>query len=387
MKLLYLMTEPFGVGGVQSDILTLTEDLSRRGHEVYVATTPGILLDELIVKGARYVEMDFRYRGIGGLWRAIRRLRRVIRDEEIELLAPQSVRSTIASYLALRLLPFDYRVPATSRRVPIITTIHNIHNPMHFRYAGRILNRCSDFVIFESHYERDRCLASGLPRSKAVVIHSGIDTDRFMPQTPGPALLSKYRLDPERHKIFGIVARLSEEKGHCYLIEAFAQLARSIPEARLLVIGDGPLLGAVKAQVRNAGLESSVIFTGLQRDIPAHLALLHVFVLASTRESFPLAAREAMAAGRAVIAPRIGGCPEVVENGVTGFLFEAGDVNGLAARMREVLADDLYQAYGRAARERVERLFSRRQWVEGDEQVYLNWSPASPANVTNKGVA
>jgi len=387
MKLLYLMTEPFGVGGVQSDILTLTEDLNRRGHEVHVATTPGVLLDELIAKGARYVELDFRYSGIGGLWRAIRDLRRVIREREIEVLAPQSVRSTIASYLALRVLPFAYRVPATGRRVPIVTTIHNIHNPAHFRYAGRILDRCSDFVIFESHYERDRCLASGLPPAKSAVIHSGIDTDRFVPRPPDPALLARYGLEPGRHKVLGIVARLSEEKGHCYLIAAFARVARAMPEARLLVIGDGPLLDAVKAQARELGLTSNVIFTGLQRNIPEHLALLDVFVLASTRESFPLAAREAMAAGRAVIAPRIGGCPEVVEDGVTGFLFEARDVDGLAARMREILAQDRYKTQGRAARERVERLFSRRQWVEGDERVYLEWSAAAPAGATSKGVA
>lgn len=373
MKLLYLMTEPFGVGGVQSDILTLTEDLTRRGHTVYVATTPGVLLDELVSRGARYVEIDFHYRGLRDLWRAIRALRRVIRAEEIEVLAPQSVRSTIASYIGLRVLPSSYRVAVTGRRLPIVTTIHNIHTPFHFRYAGRILNRCADYVIFESHYERNRCLASGLPREKSTVIHSGIDTDRFLPKERDPALLRCYGLE-SGHKVFGIVARLSEEKGHVYLVEAFARVAEVLPETRLLIIGDGPLLPVIEEQVRALGLAGKVIFTGLQRTIPEHLALLDVFVLASTRESFPLAAREAMAAGRAVIAPRIGGCPEVVADRETGRLFETRDVEGLAVCMRDLLRDGLHAAYGRAARERVERLFSRRQWVSGDEAVYLKWA-------------
>ena len=89
MRLLYLMTEPFGVGGVQSDILTLTEDLSKRGHTVYVATTPGVLLDELKGKGARHVNVDFNYRGPAGLARAVAALQRVVREEAIELVAPQ----------------------------------------------------------------------------------------------------------------------------------------------------------------------------------------------------------------------------------------------------------------------------------------------------------
>lgn len=95
-------------------------------------------------------------------------------------------------------------------------------------------------------------------------------------------------------------------------------------------------------------------------------------MLSSTRESFPLAAREAMAAGRAVIAPHIGGCPEVVDEGVTGLLFEAGNVYALANAMLTISLDRRYETMGRAARARVEKLFSRKQWVEGDEAVYLS---------------
>jgi len=376
VRLLYLMTEPFGVGGVQSDILTLTEVLTQRGHTVHVASTPGVLLDELIARGARYLEIDFRFDGPARFWRASRQLRAAILREGIELLAPQSVRSTLVSYFALRCLPFGYRVARTGGRLPIVTTIHNIHNPAHFRYAGHLLNRCSDFVIFESHYERNRLLASGLGAQKSIVIHSGIDTDRFVPRPRSRELMQHYGLDAERNRIFGIVARLSEEKGHVYLIQAFARVSAALPEARLLVIGDGPLLDAVKTQTRDAGLDGRVIFTGLQRNIPEYLALLDVFVLSSTRESFPLAAREAMAAGRPVIAPRIGGCPEVVEDGVTGYLFESRNVDELADRMMRLVEKENCQRLGQAARSRVERLFSRRQWIDGDEEVYLRFAPA-----------
>jgi glycosyltransferase involved in cell wall biosynthesis len=367
------MTEPLGIGGVQSDLLTLSEDLTKRGHEVHVAAMPGVLLDEIKAKGARHVEIDFHFRGIFAFVKAVRLLRRCVREQEIELVAPQSVRSTVVAYFALRLLPFGYRVRATARRVPIVTTIHNIHNPIHFRYAGAILERCADYVIFESHYERNRLLKSGLDEAKSTVIHSGIDTDRFVPGLRADSLEKRYGLDKETHFVFGIVARLSEEKGHRYLVEAFGRVVGRMPNARLMIVGDGPLLDETVRQVESLALTGTVIFTGLQRNIPEYLALFDTFVLSSTRESFPLAAREAMAAGKAVIAPRIGGCPEVVDDGVTGYLFESANVGQLADCMLRLAENGQHLQYGRAARERVERLFSRRSWVDGDEDAYLRW--------------
>lgn len=377
MKILYLMTEPFGIGGVQSDLLTLTEDLNAKGHTVYVATTHGVLLDELIGKGARHVDIDFHFSDTAQFVRALGSLRSVVRSEGIELVAPQSVRSSIVAYAALRAMPFGYRVAATRKRVPVVTTIHNIHNPKNFKWAGRILRQCADFVIFESHYERDRLLANGLPEQRSAVIHSGIDLERFALSSRTADFARQYGVEPGRHFIFGIVARLSEEKGHNYLVEAFGKVATQVPHARLMIIGDGPLLEPVQQQVNTLGLQDQVIFTGMQRDIPSHLALLDVFTLSSTRESFPLSAREAMAAGRAVIAPRIGGCGEVVDDGVTGLLFTAADVDDLAGKMLAMAQPGVAAGMGQAGRERAERLFSRHAWVTGDERVYLDWSGAA----------
>lgn len=377
MKLLYLMTEPFGVGGVQSDILALTEDLTKKGHEVFVATNTGILQEDLQSKGARFIELNFHFNGPAGLWKSSMALRKLIKQEKIEMLAPQSVRTTIASYFSLRLIPFSYRIPSTGRPVPIVTTIHNIHSPVHFKYGGHILNRCSDYVMFESHYERDRMLASGLNGKKSGVIHSGIDTGRFQLKEPQTDLLKQYGLQKGVHKIFGIVARLHEQKGHKYLLEAFAKVHAEDKDARLLIIGDGPLLDETKARSSSLALDGVAIFTGLQRNIPDFLSVLDVFVLSSVQESFPLAAREAMAAGKAVIAPRIGGCPEVVEENKTGILFEPANVGELANAMRRITQNELFLEYGKAARKRVEQLFSRRRWTEENENIYLRYEVKS----------
>ena len=371
MKILYLMTEPFGYGGVQSDMLALGEDLSVKSHQVLVATSPGVLLDELTSKGVKHVDIDFHFSTPVKLIKSAFALRNIIKEEKVDVLAPQSVRTTIVSFFALRVIPFFYRVAKTGKRCPIITTIHNIHNPIHFKYAGHILRTCSDYVIFESHYERDRLLASGLPDARSEVVHSGIDTDKFKPLELNEELAQSLGIDKNRHKVFGIVARLSEEKGHCYLLDAFKRVLEKEPDARLIIVGDGPLADDIHKQRADLSLEGEVILAGAQRNIPDYLSVFDVFVLASTRESFPLAAREAMAAGKAVIAPRIGGCGEVVDENVTGFLFEAANSEELAEKMSAILRDSTYQEFGQASRERVVKLFSRKQWIEGDERIYL----------------
>ena len=374
MKILYLMTEPFGYGGVQSDILALSEDLAKKGHDILVATTTGVLLEELKGKGATFIDIDFHFSSPIKFYQSALKLRKIVKQHDVELVAPQSVRSTLVSYFAMRVLPFFYKVKKTAQRCPIVTTIHNIHNPVHFKYAGYILNRCADYVIFESHYERNRLLASGLADQKSEVVHSGIDTDKFAPKAVSQTLLDTYKLDKSKHKIFGIVARLSEEKGHDLLLQAFKQVLKTVPNARLLIIGDGPLEEPLLEQHSALNFDGEVIFTGAQRNIPDYLSILDVFVLSSTRESFPLAAREAMAAGRAVIGPNIGGCPEVVDENKTGYLFESTNIDDLAAKMLQILQQSQYETFGVASRQRVVNLFSRQQWIVGDEKVYLQFN-------------
>lgn len=370
MKLLYLMTEPLGMGGVQSDMLALSKGLTAKKHEYYLATLPGEMSDEFAANGGQLLELDFQYSGLGGLYRAAKALRKLIVQHEIDVVAPQSVRTAIVAWVATRLMPFSYRVKSSLKRVPLVTTIHNIHSAVHFNYAGAILRLSSDYVIFESNYERDRLLASGLKAEQSTVIHSGIDLERFRPLAPELGLAKQWSVDTDDDIVLAIVARLSEEKGHQYLFEALSIARQSRPNLKLLVIGDGPLMGEHVKHVSDLSLNDSVTFTGSQRNVQQFLSFVDVFVLSSTRESFPLAAREAMAAGTAVIAPRIGGCGEVVDEGKTGLLFEAANAPDLAEKILTMTADKQYEVFGRAARERTETLFSLEAWIDGDEAVY-----------------
>lgn len=373
MKILYLMTEPLGIGGVQSDMLALSKGLTAKGHEYHLATKEGEMLSEFENNGGQLHTIDFQYAGFKGMIAAARELRSLIRRLEIDMLAPQSMRTVIVAWLATRLMPFGYRAPGSKRRLPMVTTIHNIHNPVHFSYGGWILRFCCDYTIFESNYERDRLLKSGLPADRSGVVHSGIDLDRLAPTEPSQALREQWGIDAEHDIVLGIVARLSEEKGHPYLFAALKKALQERPQLKLLVIGDGPLKAEVHAKAEELELGDSVIFTGTQRNIPEYLSILDVFTLSSTRESFPLAAREAMASGTAVIAPRIGGCGEVVDDNTTGFLFESANADDLAEKILAITEPGVTAQFGKASRERAEANWSHQAWFDGDEAVYLGF--------------
>jgi glycosyltransferase involved in cell wall biosynthesis len=149
-------------------------------------------------------------------------------------------------------------------------------------------------------------------------------------------------------------------KGHDHLLDAFARVHARRPDARLLLVGDGGRREWAEGLARKRGLGGAVTFTGFRTDVPALLAVMDCFVLASTRtEGVPQSLLQATAAGVPLVASRIGGIPEVVEDGVTGLLVPPEDPAALAAAIEQTLADPAAAAArARTARKRCEERFS-----------------------------
>lgn len=153
------------------------------------------------------------------------------------------------------------------------------------------------------------------------------------------------------------VAALRPEKGHDVLLDALPLVRRQVPDARLLLIGEGDCRPALEAQAVALGLGDSVEFLGSVPEIWAHLAEADVFAIASRSEAFGIAIAEAMAAGLPVVAPAVGAIPELVRPGVTGELFAAGDHRALAAQLVRILASpELRSQMSAAARAAAEPL-------------------------------
>jgi len=359
--ILYILTEPFGMGGVQSDMKSLGPYFVSKGHRVTIACPEGDQVSHLLKGGVRHIPFDVHFRTRSEFREKTGNLRKLIEEVRPTVLAPQSIRSSWVCHSAARDLPLER-----------ITTIHNIHTTLNYLWAGVLLNRCSDQVIFESECEHDRVTRLGLSRKKTRIIPSGIDTDAFY-RTSRPEELWKEMPEKSRNcVIFGCVARLSPEKAHKDLIMAFRTIHVRYPATRLLLVGDGPLRQELEAQVKALGLSGAVVFSGQRSNVRDYLNMFDVFVLASTRESLPRAAREAMACGRPVIATRVGASREVVHHGKTGLLVPPGRPGALARAMEEmILSPRRRKEMGEASLDLIAGRFSLKRWLEDNEKVYI----------------
>lgn len=205
--------------------------------------------------------------------------------------------------------------------------------------ADRILAGLTDRAIAVSASTRDFLVEQRhVPADKVRLIWNGAPLEEFGAPRPDRAAAVRRELGlPEQAVVVGIVGRLSEQKGHRYLLDAFA--AARTPEARLLVVGDGDRLQSLERQARELRLGDRVTFAGHRTDIPDVLAALDVFCIASTYEGTPLALFEAMAAGRAIVSTAVDGCREVLVDGETGLLVPPADPARLATALERIVED------------------------------------------------
>lgn len=216
-------------------------------------------------------------------------------------------------------------------------------------------------VIANSHAAADRLQLERVPARKIAVVPNGIDCRQFQPRR-GRDVLRKVV----------VVSNLRPQKGHDVLLDAIPIVLRRFPDAQFELAGSGSELEPLRARAVAQGLSQSVTFLGHQDDVSACLAANDIFVLPSRSEAFPNAVLEAMAAAMPIVASHVGGIPELIENGHTGFLVPAGDPQALADRVCRLMANPPFATrLGETARAHAEARYSFDRMVAAFEGVYL----------------
>ncbi len=195
--------------------------------------------------------------------------------------------------------------------------------------------------------------------SKTSVIWNGIDTSRFVFRGPAktPVAIS--------------VARLSPEKDFPTLLQATAIVVRSVPDFKLMMIGNGAERAKLEALTKSLGIQTNVVFLGERSDVPELLAQAGFFVSSSKSEGISLTILEAMAVGLPVVTTRVGGNPEIILEGQTGYLVPDQNPEALATAMLRMLAQrDQWPAMGQLGRQRVEQQFEIRTMIRQYEELY-----------------
>jgi len=217
--------------------------------------------------------------------------------------------------------------------------------------------------------------AEGRGAAEITVVPCGVDLDRFGPHRSSQdvAVLRTVLGIPPDAFLIGVVARLEPEKGHRYLLEAMPAIVNAVPNAWLLLVGEGSQTDALRAQASSLPLAAGqgVVIAGFQTDIEAVTQALDVAVLPSLREAQGLALLEAMAARRPVVASAVGGIPETIRDGMHGLLVPPADPAALAAAVIRLARDaELRDRLAASGRRRVEERFSVTASVRQVEAIY-----------------
>jgi glycosyltransferase involved in cell wall biosynthesis len=241
------------------------------------------------------------------------------------------------------------------------------------RFAERTLARVTDRVVTISPAQHDDIVTRfGIaPAARTVVVPLGLDLDRLARLDPlAPHLRHRFGI-AERALVVGYVGRFVAIKDLPTLVRAFARVAAVRPEAVLLLVGDGPLRPDIEALIAALSLQRQVRLAGWIDDLPPLYATIDICALSSLNEGTPVALLEAMAAGKAVVATRVGGVGDVVEHERTGLLVPPGNADALADEIVRLAADPGERSrMGAAGRDAVLGRFSSRRLVDDIDELY-----------------
>ena len=353
-------------GGSEISVLRLLSALDRKRYEVRVACLWGepVLAGEFHAAGIEVVPLGLRRRIDP---RGFLRLRHLVAGGRFDIVHTHMDLADFYGALAGRLggaravvatkhAPDEFRTRRTWKRIP-------------FLLLERLAYEMEDAVVVVSEGLASFLeTAERLPRRKMVVIGHGIEPVERVPSREQ----ARRALGIEaKGPLLGVVGRLSSEKGQGVLLGALPEILAAFPLAACALAGDGPARADLESEAKRLGLGDRVLFLGHRRDVPAVLAALDLFVQPSLYEGFGLSLLEAMAAGLPIVASRVGGIPELLEDGRTGLLVPPQDPAALARAILRLLRDrDLAQRLSGAARLRALDRHSMAQATESVDALY-----------------
>jgi glycosyltransferase involved in cell wall biosynthesis len=367
------MTNSLEMGGSEHQMVEVASRQKAHGYHVVVGclSSKGPLIEVLRRAGISVIEFNpqgglLRPRGI---FQALRLTWFFVRHS-FDVVQTHDLYSTLLGVPAARLA-----------RVPVILSCRRDlsqwwwYTPRRRKFL-RHIQKHSSYVIANSQAVRDFLVEKDGFDSKLIrVIRNGVDLERFT-----NVRSDRQKLFPNlgaESQLIAVVANMNvETKGHTDLIRAATEVSREFPYAKFLLVGDGAERHRLELMVSESGLSKTILFLGRRNDVPNLLACCDLFVLASWAEGLPNAVLEAMATGLPVVATRVGGTPEIIDDRVSGLLVSPRDSHALAAAISQLLGNEKFaKGLGRSAQERARAQFGFDRLLVELDRLYLEARP------------
>jgi len=365
LKVLHLLAA-MPVGGAEDLVAAIVQGLDPQRFAVSVATLGplGPVGQELRARGFEVVSLGLDIKRTS-TWRIVSAVRRRLKADRPDILHTHLYHPNL--YGRLGALGLD--LPG------VVAAVHNSYTRVKFhrRLWNFLLARATDRVLVGSaQVWQDVRRYDGVPASRLLLMPYGIPLGELNPRLSRQEARERLGLSAGQ-LVIGAVGRLEEQKGHRYLLAALPELQRQIPNLVVLIVGEGREEEKLESQVRELKLTDTVRFLGTRRDLPEIFRALDIFVHPSLWEGLPLALLKAMGAGLPVVATRVSGSREVIEDGVNGCLVAPGEPEALARAILELHRHPgMRQRLGEAARRIVMERYSLEAMLQKLEDLYLD---------------
>lgn len=364
-KIIYLITD-LRIGGAQRVLSNILPHLDRRKFDPIVVCLfagEGPIAEEITKTGIPVIDLQMMNKiDVFAVWRFYKLLNR----EKPSILHSALFHANILSRVVGRLA----KVPV------IITWRHNINLGNDLReWVKKATSKLDDCVIVVSNAVKEREInASGANNKKVIVVYNGIDTSLYRKLNNGERRKGRNLWGiPENTYLIGSVGRLHFQKGYEILLHAFKRIKRIIPNAWLMIVGEGELRKYLEETAQNLEISDYVVFTGTVTHISEILGILDVFVLSSRWEGFPLVILEAMASQLPVVATCVGGVPEIISNNHTGYLIQPNSVEDIVNMLTKIYQDiNLADRIAKAGREKIKSEFDVIQIADQIQNLYTD---------------
>ncbi len=354
MNILQILPE-LNVGGVETGTLDLAKYLVKSGHKAVVISNGGEMVRELESFGAIHYQLPVHKKSIFTMVKTIPKLVEIIEKEKIDIVHARSRVPAWIAYFACR----------KTNRV-FITTCHGYYKKHPFSF---VMGWGRRVIVLSNVIARHMIDDFGTPHERLRLIPRSVDLEKFKYTSP----------DKKRKEEFnvGIIGRLTPIKGHLHFVKAMAYVARAVPRLKIWIIGDAPASKEaykeqVQVLVKRLGLWHCTQFLGNQRDIPSILANLDLLVLATTtHEAFGRVIIEAQACGVPVVATRVGGVIDIIEDQKTGILVPPSDPASIAEAAIKIFKDvELSRTLAQNAYKKVKEKYNIELMAESTINVY-----------------
>ena len=345
--------------GGQNQVLLTVNGLREIGHRAALVAHPDGELRRRAAEGLELIPLAPRTEmDLSAAWRLARVVKR---------LQPAVVHAHDAHGVAMASLALS--LGGTGTQGPALVASRRVDFHLRQNSFSRWKHRQVDCFICASEAIRQMLVADGVPPDRTVTVHEGIDLDHVR-SAPAVNVHEAFWL-PHRAPVVGNVAALVPHKGQRHLIEAAHLVIQQMPDVRFLILGEGELRDSLERLVREHHLEKHVFLPGFRTDVLGCMKGFDLFVMSSVTEGLGTALLDAMACGKAIVATRTGGIPEVVEDGETGTLVPPRDHAAMAQAILAMLADDEQRRrMGDAGLARVQARFTVERMVAETAAVY-----------------